>query len=439
MAIALFKHSHVSKATQPKAGRARDHYRYITRRDAVTRVFSERMPINWHAVQRFLLERESTIRKNGRVCDKFIVAVPREFNQEQAEKVLRAYGNRIGDNRTPFLVAFHWDEHNPHAHIMFIDADIETGRRVFGTSERNSTEGLKFHWAEEVNAQFQEMGLDTRIQFGTMTEELRNANENAQLDHPPAHADMVSEHLLLDELDNDLGRVDHAEEIDAARTLAMAEVDEFKFDYPRIEQEGLSDSARLKLAAECVQELERIKSVRASREGVYARHMAAQLALNTAKAEHEKATQRALQAAQEAAQRKAEYEQEHTGWLGKRGFSLKAIGIDYESPARRAANAASERAHWAGIEAQHASASIALSIEYERRMAMEYAATTAEINQIQGSEQELAEAQQLLADSVTEYTADLTPETLQELSGELTPEQTQALSQHLGYEQEQEH
>src|SRR5258708_9171269 len=102
MAIPLLKHSHISRKSQAP-GTAAAHIRYITRQSATVLVYSERMPKQYHAAQRFMEAREQSIRKDGRVCDKFIIAVPREMKQDEPCDVIRKFGQRLTKRRTPFL------------------------------------------------------------------------------------------------------------------------------------------------------------------------------------------------------------------------------------------------------------------------------------------------------------------------------------------------
>lgn len=191
VAIAYFKHSHLNKQTQARPYMIVDHAKYLMRRSAALKVCSENMPHNYHAVLRFLTDWEDGLRKNGRM-DKFIIAVPKEVTAEQAEKVLRQFGRRIGKGKAPFLFALHWDETNPHAHMVFLDRDPETGRRVFGTSELRSTDKLKFEWQDEANGFMNALGLDARIDFDAADREPANDNELLQ-DNEPDHAGDVTE------------------------------------------------------------------------------------------------------------------------------------------------------------------------------------------------------------------------------------------------------
>ncbi|WP_398469101.1 relaxase/mobilization nuclease domain-containing protein [Tardiphaga sp.] len=192
MAIAYFKHSHLNKQTQARPYMIVDHAKYLMRRSAALRVCSENMPHNYHAVLRFLTEWEDGLRKNGRM-DKFIIAIPREVSADQAEKVLRNFGRRIGQGKAPFLFALHWDENNPHAHMIFLDRDPETGRRVFGTSERRSTDRLKLEWEQTANGFMMEHGIDAMVDFSQPEPEPANDNELLQDNEPQDHLVDVNE------------------------------------------------------------------------------------------------------------------------------------------------------------------------------------------------------------------------------------------------------
>ncbi|WP_342150211.1 hypothetical protein [Methylorubrum sp. SB2] len=172
MAVFTFKHAFIGKAKQA-AGTASAHVRYITRKSATHAIASEGMPRHRHAVQRFMDEREASIRKNGRVCDKFIIAVPKEMDQAQALHTLRRFGNKIshrwdGEQKrvlkaSYFLTLQDWDTHNPHCHFVFVDADRETGERVFGTTRKGSTERLRATWENVCNDELERLGIEAKV------------------------------------------------------------------------------------------------------------------------------------------------------------------------------------------------------------------------------------------------------------------------------------
>jgi hypothetical protein len=97
---------------------------------------------------------EDKLRKNGRVADKLMLALPRELNSDQRAALVRAFAEKVTDNRASWFAAIHEkgkDASNPHCHLLICDRDIATGRRVFGTSEKGSTERLRRLWESHAN------------------------------------------------------------------------------------------------------------------------------------------------------------------------------------------------------------------------------------------------------------------------------------------------
>ena len=96
--------------------------------------------------------------------------------------------DKIGHGRIAWLAAFHdigKDEHNPHCHLIFRDADIETGRKVVGTTTsakdvreaeehgwrvppRMTTKDLRVAWCEHLNAEMERHGLEARFDQRTL-------------------------------------------------------------------------------------------------------------------------------------------------------------------------------------------------------------------------------------------------------------------------------
>lgn len=206
---AFLKHSFISKGKQAQPYTAMAHARYIMRTEATQYVYSERMPKQWHAVQRFLEQHENGLRKNGRVMDKFIISIPHDVTEKDAIDTLRRFGNWLGQGRTPFLFTLQgFDTRNHHAHFIFIDKDVETGRRVFGTTEMNSTHGIKLEWQRVANSAFEEMGYDVRIAVKEgYAVEADNDNEEtptplnneAQLEDSASEADIPEDETDLSE------------------------------------------------------------------------------------------------------------------------------------------------------------------------------------------------------------------------------------------------
>ncbi|TIT36139.1 MAG: hypothetical protein E5W65_10240 [Mesorhizobium sp.] len=248
---AFLKHSNIGKAKQAEPYTASAHVRYITRKNAASLVYSERMPRQYHAVQRFLNAHEDTVRKNGRVIEKFIISVPHDISEADAVNVLRRFGNRIGKGEAPFLFALHgFDGRNHHAHFIFIDKG-EDGKRVFGLSERGSTAKLKLAWEEVANGAFEDLGYEVRVKVHEgYQEEAANDNreEVAPLDpdtplEPTADsADSPAEIQQPedDDVDDEIGKVDLA-------NIGVDPVANIKFMHSQVAEREMLQTARARV------------------------------------------------------------------------------------------------------------------------------------------------------------------------------------------------
>jgi hypothetical protein len=95
VAIPFIKHTPVGKSTQAQPHTAAAHIRYISRKRNTNHIESDGMPVHYWAAQDFLNNREDSIRKNGRVCDKFIIALPNEMTVEQGVATVRKFGDKL--------------------------------------------------------------------------------------------------------------------------------------------------------------------------------------------------------------------------------------------------------------------------------------------------------------------------------------------------------
>ncbi|MET4493559.1 MobA/MobL family protein [Bradyrhizobium sp. LA7.1] len=171
MAIYSLHHSSVGKSTQAEAYTAAAHIKYITRASALSRVAGARMPTASVDAMRFLRAAEDSDRKNARVVDKIMLALPRELNQQQRIALVRAYAEAITQGRASWLAAFHEkgkDAQNPHCHLVIRDRDTQTGKRVFGMSEKGSTEKLRELWEEQANLALVQANKEARIDRRTL-------------------------------------------------------------------------------------------------------------------------------------------------------------------------------------------------------------------------------------------------------------------------------
>jgi hypothetical protein len=148
-------------AAVPLLRPASAYVRYITRSEVCRTILGERMPID-SRIYAWLDDQEKNDRKNARVVDRVIVALPAELSRDQNIELLQAYGERLTEGRASWMAAIHdgpRDADSPHAHMVFRDRDIETGRRVMLTSEAGSTERLRQVWEEEANLPREKAGL----------------------------------------------------------------------------------------------------------------------------------------------------------------------------------------------------------------------------------------------------------------------------------------
>lgn len=152
-------------------GTAAAHVRYITRQSAARLVLAERMPEAPHQARAWLDGQEQAERKNGRVIDKVMVALPRELTPEQRAVLVREFAGEVTQGRASWLAAIHdqgKDADNPHAHIVIRDKDPDTKKRVAGLSEKGSTERLREAWEIAANRALKRAGQEARIDRRTL-------------------------------------------------------------------------------------------------------------------------------------------------------------------------------------------------------------------------------------------------------------------------------
>lgn len=172
MAIYSLHHTPVGKSTQAQPFTAAAHVGYITRKRAMRAMDKARMPGDTpRQIAAHLRECEVSDRKNARVIDKVMLALPRELNRAQRVQLVRDFAEHVTKGRAPWLAAFHdkgKDVHNPHCHLIIRDRDFETGKRVIGTSELGSTERLRAQWETIANAALERAGRTERIDRRTL-------------------------------------------------------------------------------------------------------------------------------------------------------------------------------------------------------------------------------------------------------------------------------
>lgn len=106
MAIYSLNHSSIGRSTH-RAGTASAHVRYVSRRSAASAVLAEGMPAERNQAVAWLDQAEAADRKNARVVDKLMLALPLELSPEERQTLVRGFAQAIGSGRISWLAAIH--------------------------------------------------------------------------------------------------------------------------------------------------------------------------------------------------------------------------------------------------------------------------------------------------------------------------------------------
>lgn len=162
MALFSFRHSvktfsekRTVASRAAKMGQTAAHLRYIARPKAARVVMQERLSGGTRAKAASHAEEEAQKRK-GRVCERFVIALPVEASHEQREALTRAFAERLSNGIAGYVAAIH-DQHgndinNPHAHFVFFDVQQKSGGRgrpksALGLARKNAIENTAKMWA----------------------------------------------------------------------------------------------------------------------------------------------------------------------------------------------------------------------------------------------------------------------------------------------------
>jgi hypothetical protein len=215
-----FAHSPIGKTTH-KRGHSYHHLNYITRDDACTKTMAENMPDDRGSARAFF-EHEANkdgVAANARIADTFIIALPIELTREQRHEAIQRFMEKIGHGRIAWLAAFHdkgEDAHNPHCHLILRDADIETGRKVLGTTTsakdvreaeahgwkvppRMTTKDLRVAWCEHLNSEMERHGYEARFDQRTLKQQ--GIDREAQIHVGPQASAMDAKGKAFDSQD----------------------------------------------------------------------------------------------------------------------------------------------------------------------------------------------------------------------------------------------
>ena len=173
-------------------GTAAGNAAYNAREEATYAVRSHVIPADPKEAEAWFREQERGERKNARMSDRFIGALPRELTPEQCIAAVESFCHEVTQDRIPWHFALHLEldkknepDWNPHGHIIFRDRDIETGRRFLHTSagpkeraeltakgiEFWTTKDFRVEWEGQMNHALERAGHEVRIDHRSLKEQ----------------------------------------------------------------------------------------------------------------------------------------------------------------------------------------------------------------------------------------------------------------------------
>jgi hypothetical protein len=206
MALFSFRHSvktfsdkRSAEAREAKHGQTAAHLKYITRPQAARAIIRERLAHPTDALIAVAAEREAETRK-GRVCERFILALPVEATAEQREALVKAFGNALTKDVAGYVAAIHDqrgnDISNPHAHIAAFDVQVKGGgrgrpRSTIGMARKNAIEETAALWADIHNRMMTEWGYGAESQITHLSLAARGIDRL-----PEIHEGAASRHMF---------------------------------------------------------------------------------------------------------------------------------------------------------------------------------------------------------------------------------------------------
>jgi len=171
-------------ATRLQDGSAGSNAAYNVRDEVTYAAHSFGMPTAAEEVEAWFRQQEQNDRKNARMSDRFIGALPRELTPDQCFAAVESFCREVSGDRIPWHFGLHLElEHqtdadwNPHAHIIFRDRDIETGKRHLYTSAGKkeyaqldakgvdywTVQDFRQAWEKNLNTALENAGHEARV------------------------------------------------------------------------------------------------------------------------------------------------------------------------------------------------------------------------------------------------------------------------------------
>lgn len=223
MALFSFKHSvrtfsdkRTTEARQAKHGQTAAHLSYITRKQAARCVLRERLPGKTDAETGTLAEQAAASRK-GRVCERFIIALPVEATPTQRQALVREFCETITKGVAGYVAAIHDmngnDTANPHAHVVAFDVQVKAGgrgrpRSTLGMARKNAIETTAALWATIHNKMMDAWGFDETSHITHLSYAARGIDRIPQI-HEGAASRKISERSDRIEAKPEWHHIDH--------------------------------------------------------------------------------------------------------------------------------------------------------------------------------------------------------------------------------------
>ena len=417
------------------------HVAYTLNWNKARDIGGQHAPTGYNEAQEWLGGLYSTGRKNARVWTRFILNLPYDLSHQQRVALVREYLARLSQGRAQFLWAIHDDTDAPHAHVIFVDRDMETGQRVARLTDAGSAYKWRAVWEDCCNRALEWAGSSYRVsRSGKESHHHRELNQEAAVKRrqavaeaetalspvelaPPLTSTETSNASLRHQTPPDLGDETTLFGEHAGRDANERAEDTTMDAIIRREVETPSISAVVAFVASQVVELERLRAARqtiADYRATYAQVTAAllraQSRLDGLDIDLQHAGARTIKAEQEEARHKG---------LFQRLWQM----VNPVARARaRAAKTASDMALYSLSAAQIKANTLmreAKALQAEQKSLQEKAIALKSSLAIYGTEEELDDAEKMLIRTISVNVAELTAVELSEalLAGHISPEQ----------------
>ncbi len=207
--MALFSFRHSVKTFSPKCGtksrmaaigQTEAHLHYITRSTAARDIVRKRIDQPTDTLQGRAAESEAQKRR-GRVCERFIIALPVEASVEQRVELATEFADALTQGKTGYILAIHDKagngQQNPHFHLVAFDKHEKSGARgrpksVLGMSRKHAVEMWAERWASLHNRKMSEWGFGTASAISHLSFDKRGIDRIPEIHEGPGSRAMSS-------------------------------------------------------------------------------------------------------------------------------------------------------------------------------------------------------------------------------------------------------